>query len=110
MSFLRALLILCRVPGLVTIWSNCLAGWWLGGHRDTSKVPVMLAGCSLLYLGGSFLNDAFDADFDKEFRRTRPIPAGSFSLKAVWRWGVALLAMGVLVLLLIGTFAAGLAL
>ena len=71
---------------------------------------MLLGGCSLLFLGGSFLNDAFDADFDKEFRRTRPIPSGAFSFKTVWRWGVALLAMGVLVLLLLGTFAAWLGL
>src|SRR5579864_3105449 len=101
MSFLRALLILCRVPGLCTIWSNCLAGWWLGGHRDESSLPFLLAGSSLLYLGCCFLNDAFDADFDREFRRTRPIPAGAFSLKAVWRWGLALLVLGVLVSLLV---------
>lgn len=110
MSLLRAILILCRVPTLFTIWSNCLAGWWLGGHRHESTLPFLLAGSSLLYLGGCFLNDAFDADFDREFRRTRPIPSGALSLKSVWRWGVALLVLGVLLLLLVGTIAAGLAL
>lgn len=41
-----------------------------------------------------FLNDAFDVEFDRQYRKERPIPAGVIGLKAVWVWGVGWLAMG----------------
>jgi 4-hydroxybenzoate polyprenyltransferase len=62
---LRALLALSRVSHLPTVWSNCLAGWWLGGHGNFAKLPLLFLGVSALYTGGMFLNDAFDADFDR---------------------------------------------
>ena len=46
-----------------------------------------------------FLNDAFDADYDRQHRRTRPIPAGAFSHDTVWRWGLGGLVAGALLLL-----------
>jgi 4-hydroxybenzoate polyprenyltransferase len=41
-----------------------------------------------------FLNDAFDADFDRQHRQERPIPSGAISLKTVWLAGFAWLAAG----------------
>jgi len=99
---LRTLLVLGRVSNLPTIWSNCLAGWWLGGGETWGKLPVLLFGASALYAGGMFLNDAFDADFDRQRRPTRPIPSGAISPPAVWRWGFAWLAAGALTLALLG--------
>jgi 4-hydroxybenzoate polyprenyltransferase len=49
---------------------------------------------SLLYVGGMFLNDAFDAGFDRQHRRLRPIPSGAISEGEVWQWGFALLGAG----------------
>jgi 4-hydroxybenzoate polyprenyltransferase len=73
---LRALLALGRVSHLPTVWSNCLAGWWLGGHGNFSKLPLLFLGVSALYTGGMFLNDAFDADFDRSAARNgRSLPA-----------------------------------
>jgi len=87
---LRALLTLSRVSHLPTVWSNCLAGWWLGGGREiTRNCRCCFFGVSSLYLGGMFLNDAFDADFDRQRRAERPIPSDVISLQAVWRWGLA---------------------
>jgi 4-hydroxybenzoate polyprenyltransferase len=94
MSRLRTLLTLGRVSNLPTVWSNCLAGWWLGGRGNPSRLPLLLAGVSLLYLGGMFLNDAFDAEFDRQHRKERPIPSGAISLAAVWRRGFAWLLLG----------------
>lgn len=93
-SFLRALLLLGRVSNLPTVWSNCLAGWWLGGAGNVDKLPYLFAGTTLLYTGGMFLNDAFDVDFDRQYRQERPIPAGAVGLKTVWVCGVAWLAIG----------------
>jgi hypothetical protein len=108
-SVLRTLLVLGRVSNLPTVWSNCLAGWWLSGGGNFWKLPFLLVGMSALYAGGMFLNDAFDADFDRQRRAARPIPAGLISLKTVWRAGCALLAWGILCLLFLGKIAGVLA-
>jgi len=99
---LRTLVILGRVSNLPTIWSNCLAGWWLGGGENFAHLPWLFLGASALYLGGVFLNDAFDVDSDRQHRPERPIPSGAISLPAVWSWGLAWLALGVLSLIAIG--------
>ena len=99
---LRTLVILGRVSNLPTVWSNCLAGWWLGGHENFANLPLLFLGVSALYLGGMFLNDAFDADFDRQHRPERVIPSGAISLPAVWGWGLAWLALGALSLIAIG--------
>ena len=99
---LRALLALSRVPHLPTVWSNCLAGWWLGGEGNYGKLPLLFLGVSALYTGGMFLNDAFDADFDRQRRAERPIPSGAISPGAVWRWGLGWLGLGTLCLAAMG--------
>lgn len=91
---LRALLILGRISNLPTVISNCIAGWWLGGHVTTSPPILLFVGACLLYIGGMFLNDAFDVDFDRIHRPERPIPAGVIPLKTVWTLGWLLLALG----------------
>lgn len=53
---------------------------------------------SLLYLAGMFLNDAFDADFDRQRRITRPIPAGYITVTEVWHWGLSFLGVGIIFL------------
>jgi hypothetical protein len=99
---LRTLLVLGRVSNLPTVWSNCLAGWWLSGGGNFWKLPFLLLGMSALYTGGMFLNDAFDADFDRQRRASRPIPSGAISLEAVWRWSLVWLGLGALCLILTG--------
>lgn len=110
MATIRTLLNLGRAGTLPTVWSNCLAGWWLGGHENTGDLPFLFAGTTFLYLGGAFLNDAFDADYDKEYRRTRPIPAGAISPQTAWRWGLALLVSGAVLLFVPGAATGGLGL
>jgi 4-hydroxybenzoate polyprenyltransferase len=94
MASLRVFLALSRLGGLPTVWSNCLAGWWLGGHGEANRLPWLMLGASLLYLGGSFLKDAWDAPFDRQFRRARPIPSGAVSAGAVLGLGLAWLVLG----------------
>jgi hypothetical protein len=106
---LRTLFVLGRVSNLPTVWSNCLAGWWLSGGGNFWKLPFLLLGISALYTGGMFLNDAFDADFDKQRRAARPIPSGQISLDVVWTFGWAWLALGILSLLFLGKIAGALA-
>ena len=94
MASLRTLLVLGRVSNLPTVWSNCLAGWLLGGGGDWSRFAWLCAGTTLVYVGGMFLNDAFDAEFDTQHRRERPVPSGAISREAVWLWSALLLAGG----------------
>lgn len=89
-------MVLGRVSNLPTVWSNCLAGWWLGGGGNFNHLPYLLFGASFLYVGGMFLNDAFDAEFDLRYRKERPVPSGMIELKSVWRWGLGWLALGIL--------------
>jgi hypothetical protein len=93
-SKLRTLLILGRVSNLPTVWSDCLAAWCLGGHGDWAALTCVALSASFLYVGGMFLNDAFDAEFDCHHRRTRPIPSGAISEREVWQWGFIWLALG----------------
>jgi 4-hydroxybenzoate polyprenyltransferase len=102
MPRLRTFLVLGRVSNLPTVWSNCLAGWWLGGGGNFEKLPVLLVGVSFLYLGGMYLNDAFDVEFDRQHRQERPIPSGAISIGAVWRFGLGWLLAGALCLIGLG--------
>ncbi len=83
----RTFLILGRTSNLPTVWSNCLAGWLLGGAGAIQVLGWLCLGATLLYVGGMYLNDAFDAGFDRRFRKERPIPAGHVEEKTVWLLG-----------------------
>ena len=99
----RTLLMLGRASNLPTVWSNCLAGWLLGGGGENwPRFALLCGGATLLYLGGMYLNDAFDAEFDTQHRRERPIPSGVITEKTVWRIGLALLAGGFALLVPLG--------
>jgi len=98
----RTLLILGRVSNLPTVWSNCLAGWLLGGGGSGWKFFLLSLGGTCLYVGGLFLNDAFDVEFDRQYRKERPLPAGQISLDEVWRWGFGSLGVGTVILVLLG--------
>lgn len=86
-----------RVSNLPTVWSNVIAGCVLAGGAAPGQVLLLGIGCSLLYTGGMYLNDAFDREFDARERPERPIPAGRISAARVFALGFAMLAAGVLV-------------
>jgi len=108
---LRTLLILGRVSNLPTVWSNLLAGWFLadGGNDCAALVPLLLGG-SFLYLGGMYLNDFCDADFDARYCPERPIPAGKISRRSVGVLAVLWFAAGLACLIPFGWFTTGIAL
>ena len=91
---MRTLLVLGRVSNLPTVWSDCLAAWWLAGGGSWLALACVSLSAGLLYEGGMFLNDAFDAEFDRRHRRIRPIPSGAISEREVWQWGFTWLALG----------------
>ncbi len=93
---LRDALSLGRVSNLPTVWTNMLAALVLsGGALGDGRVPALLAGLTLFYVGGMYLNDAFDAEIDARERPERPIPAGRVSRGTVYGLGFGMLAVGV---------------
>jgi len=101
-DFWRGLLILGRVSNLPTVWSNCLAGWLLAGGGSNWVFFDLCVGATFLYVGGMYLNDAIDEDFDRQHRRERPIPAGLVSAATAWWFALVLLGAGALMLIPLG--------
>lgn len=94
-------LALGRISNLPTVWTNALAGIILaGGSVLTLQAVEAVVALSLLYVGGMYLNDAFDRDFDRQHRPDRPIPSGAVSTSLVFTVGFAMLAAGVVLLAL----------
>ena len=92
-----------RVSNLPTVWTNILTGLVLAGGSlvDPRTLPLLVA-LSLFYIGGMYLNDAFDAELDAVERPERPIPSGRVSRGTVLALGFAMLAAGILLLAWIG--------
>lgn len=88
-----------RVSNLPTVWTNVLAGAVLGGGALTVKalVPTMIS-MSLFYVGGMYLNDAFDREIDARERPERPIPSGEISAAKVFGLGFGMMAVGLVML------------
>lgn len=92
------LLRLGRVSNLPTVWTNLLAAVVLaGGAVSDGRILPLLAAMSLFYIGGMYLNDAFDAEIDARERPERPIPSGQISRNAVFAMGFAMLGAGIAV-------------
>src|SRR5688572_31926696 len=87
-----------RVSNLPTVTSNVLAAVALAGARPSPAVLVALcAGLSAFYVGGMYLNDAFDRDIDRRERPERPIPSGQVDAATVFLAGFGLLGAGLAV-------------
>ena len=94
-----------RVSNLPTVWTNALAGMVLaGGWLAPASLLLLLAAVSLAYVGGMFLNDAFDAEIDARQRPERPIPSGAVNRLTVFQCGFAMLAGSILCLGLVGNW------
>ena len=69
------------------------------GASGASDIALLLRlgfAVSLFYIGGMFLNDAFDADIDARSRPERPLPAGDVTRGEVFAGGAVLVAAGML--------------
>jgi 4-hydroxybenzoate polyprenyltransferase len=95
---LETALRLGRVSNLPTVWTNVAAGMALTGVEalPPGLLAVLGLGASLLYVGGMYLNDAFDARWDAVHRPERPVPAGDVGVRTVYLAGFAILGAGVL--------------
>jgi 4-hydroxybenzoate polyprenyltransferase len=96
-----------RVSNLPTVWTNVLAGAVLSGAPlGVGQVLALMLGLSLFYVAGMYLNDAFDAGYDRQHRPGRPIPSGAVAASTVFGVGALLLGAGLVLLLVLG-FAPG---
>ncbi len=92
-----------RVSNLPTVWTNAVAALALAGSSGFDGGTVwLLVAFSLFYVGGMYLNDAFDADVDAAERPERPIPSGTVSRRFVYAAGYGMLLGGFLILAGIG--------
>ncbi len=87
-----------RVSNLPTVWSNVLVGTVLAGGEPWTMATLLVAiAISLLYVGGMYLNDAFDREIDARERPGRPIPAGLVAANTVFAAGFGMLLAGIAV-------------
>jgi 4-hydroxybenzoate polyprenyltransferase len=91
----RLWLRLGRVSNLPTVWTNALAGVILAKPDFDARAAIALATAfSSFYVGGMFLNDAFDRDIDARERPERPIPRGLVAAQDVFVGGFFMLGLG----------------
>ncbi|MFQ5897792.1 MAG: UbiA family prenyltransferase [Candidatus Methylomirabilia bacterium] len=88
-----------RVSNLPTVWTNVLAGVSLAdAPLQPATVTALIAALSLFYIGGMYLNDAFDREIDSRERPERPIPSGLVSAREVFGIGYGMFAVALLIL------------
>jgi 4-hydroxybenzoate polyprenyltransferase len=90
---------LLRLPNVFTAAADVMMGF-LVTHGRLDPTPyflLLVASSCLFYLGGTVLNDVFDAEVDARDRAERPIPSGRVSLRSATAVGWALLASGLLI-------------
>ncbi len=73
---------------------------------------LAIAAMTLFYVGGMYLNDAFDREIDRRERPSRPIPSGTVSTGTVFAAGFGMLVVGLALMAVagLGSAAAGVAL
>ena len=99
----RVALRLGRVSNLPTVWTNVLAGVVLAGAAvEPGPFALLVVALSFFYVGGMYLNDAFDREVDRRERPERPIPSGEVSARTVFAAGFAFLVAGELLLAVFG--------
>jgi 4-hydroxybenzoate polyprenyltransferase len=78
---MKALLALCRVSNLPTVWMNALTAMVLStGVVAFGPLVIGLLSFSAFYSGGMAFNDWCDRDFDAKEQPFRPIPSGRLSV------------------------------
>jgi hypothetical protein len=92
-----------RVSNLPTVWSNVLTGMALAGAATADcRLLLLVVSLSLFYVGGMFLNDAFDHGFDAQARPERPIPSSQVSATQVHAFGFGMMAAALALLAWVG--------
>ena len=88
---------MARLPNVPTVWSNVFTGWIFGLGNFSSEIGWLiwaLLMATMLYVGGTILNDWHDANYDRQHRPERPIPAGRVSRRLAGIVAMLLLGLG----------------
>jgi len=98
-----------RLPNVPTVWSNVFTAWVLAGagfgsHPQNINFVFAVLGGTLLYVGGTLLNDVSDVAIDRIERPERALPAQRVSVRMVWRTALACLAGGMATFILAGSY------
>lgn len=107
---LRALLELCRISNLPTVWSNAMVGVFAGAMVTDIDIevawfffPLAAIPIAMIYCGGMVLNDLLDRHIDQDERPDRPIPSGRVSVSTARFLSLTLLGLPVLFIACIDT-------
>jgi 4-hydroxybenzoate polyprenyltransferase len=107
MTKFSAILATGRISNLPTVWCNVLVAFLLvqlslvvfaDFPSSTFSAPLLLVTClaaSCLYVGGCFLGDAVDVEFDKSHKPDRPIPMGVLDRNSIYGYAAFLMATGI---------------
>ena len=87
---IRAYLQLFRIPGIFTVFSNILLGFFIvqDGIIQWVSLVFLLVTSGFLFLSGVTLNDFFDYSLDKKERPERPLVSGKISRKHAFLFGI----------------------
>lgn len=114
---LRPYILLARLDRPIGWWLlfwPCAWGVALAGGVVSHFILILwlLLGAIAMRGAGCVYNDIVDRDLDRQVARTRgrPLASGAVSPKAAWAWLVGLCLIGLVVLLQLPLFAAGIAL
>ena len=91
----RTYLQLIRFPGIFTVFSNVLLGFFVVQQAafDWLSLGFLLATSGCLFFAGMVFNDFFDFPLDKKYRPERPLPSGKISKNHAVFLGLGFLAL-----------------
>lgn len=78
---LKAYIKMSRLSNLPTTCSNTLVGIYICGGSFSFSTFICILSIAFYYIGGMFLNDVCDHEFDLKENPNRPIPSGIIQLK-----------------------------
>jgi 4-hydroxybenzoate polyprenyltransferase len=99
-SRIKAWLELFRLPNLLTVPGDPLAGFLLSAAAFDSTAVAVMAASLLFYGGGLLLNDWADQEEDRRERPERPLPSGRVPPTQALSAGVVLIVHGLLLCLI----------
>lgn len=98
----RSFLGFSRVWHLPTVWSNCLAGWWLSDGGSPGDFLALSLGATLLYMGSVFFHDACHATLGSAGEPLRATAGLNLSQQTLWLLSLGWSGIGALVLATLG--------
>lgn len=100
----RTYLQLIRFPGIFTVFSNVLLGFFVVQQVafDWFALGLLLATSGCLFFAGMVFNDFFDFSLDKKQRPERPLPSGKISKNKAFYLGLCFLVLANICSALVG--------